>query len=983
MRKWKTFLVPLVAAPYLLFLFGCCPPFCRPSPEPKPESKYRLSPPTVNAPLYECATAVTVAGFVPGAKIDIYANGVSLIGSGVSDAPWGQSFPVTPPLSAGQVITATQSVGGDTSAPSKGVTVVDYFALHPEGLRKPVLDTPIHDCGGAIGVRNLVEGGLLEVFADAHSVGSASGCGAGQWLFVNPLFAKGQKIDATETLCAKVSPRADAQSVIDAPSTLPAPVVEDIYEGGKYCTVGNIANNAMVKVYDGSHQIAGHYCSGGRQIFRMNPQPAAGDSVTAVQLLCLVTSDPSDPTIVKPCSELPAPKVKPICTGDDFIIVSGTVVDARIKIYANGSLVGDGGGTKINLTRTLMGGEVITATQSLGSCTSPASFAVAVGSGSVRQGELLTMKNGNTFFEAESGETPIRGLVYTRGTGCAPYFAVKAGSLQGAVVHIEDSKGRKAATIQLAQHGGYWDGAWNWASPLWQNIPDEIPVGEYKATLKMTLSTGTVSSETMVFYVIFSPSEVTAPEEFALSDKGEVGIWFYPPGSGKSRATVYYLHPDDERIFGQAIKLVNGQTSAYDSSKLLMDWVVPQQSSYCSGGPLPATATKRFVYSICTSENDVLDLLARTDRLAQCADCANMFVALLRAVGIPSHPATGDAAAEHGAISWGFDTWSEARVRGPLGEQWYVYHPHDPPLGYGPVSQLDFGTNHPWANKRVNDLVIMAEPTWNATEVADAADDVTFGYNTACQEPDQSFTHVKGWLKHLCLASGWGMGYWGKGHWTCSPPKSRGVDIRLDRDAYTVGEEIRLTVTVRNVTDNEIRSVAEISVADDDPWTKQWPDRDLFHATEKITLKPGQEETFAKSFRLPLALSADHNHMIVVKIPGVAAFFTVKDFSVSPLFTWKLSLPRQAKLDEPFAAVLELTNGSGTDIQGLRMGARLPRHVEGRLVEKVPRSIPAGGRVSARWDLRAVSPSAATQLMFTVETENGGSIKIVEGIDVR
>jgi hypothetical protein len=365
---------------FILHLGGCCPPFC-PPPPPEPDGKTRLSPPTVNEPLYACATAVTVEGYVPRAKIDIYANGTTLIGGGISDSPWGQSFSVNPPLSVGQRITATQTFGSDTSSQSKEVVVVSFFEIHPEGLPKPNLKTPLYNCGGAIAVHNLGPGGLLQVYADGNSVGKVDGCGAGQWLFVTPQFVKDQKVYANEKLCETTGPKSDEATVLEAPSSLPAPTVEEVYEGGKYCTVNNITNGAMVEMYNGTLKIAGHYCSGGGQVFRLNPQPAAGDRLTATQKLCDIRSDSSDPTVVKPCSELPAPKVLPVCIGNEYVIITGAVIDSRILIYADGSLIGNGGGTKINLFRPVVAGEKITATQSLGTCTSAASVPVEVKSG--------------------------------------------------------------------------------------------------------------------------------------------------------------------------------------------------------------------------------------------------------------------------------------------------------------------------------------------------------------------------------------------------------------------------------------------------------------------------------------------------------------------------------------------------------------------------------------------------------------------------
>ncbi|MCP5057729.1 MAG: hypothetical protein GY937_13535 [bacterium] len=922
---------------------------------------------------------MTVEGFVPGAKIAIYANGSVLLGGDVSDSPWGQSFSVTPDLVAGQDITATQTVGSDTSAPSKAVEVRDYFKEHPAGLTKPEITEPLHDCGGAISVDNLVPGGLLEVFADGTLVGDAAGCGAGQWTFVTPVFAKGQQVHARETLCTEVSPNSDKVQVLADPSPLPAPTVGDVYDGSTHVAVHNIVNGAMVTVQNGPTQIAGHYCAGGGQIFKLSPAPAAGDELTAMQKLCADPS-PRGTTTVKPCTDLPAPRVMPICVGDHFATVGGTALDSRIRVYANGNLVGDGGGTRINLTATMAGGEMITATQSLGTCVSPSSSAVKVGEGAVRTRHRLTMKNGHEFFVAETGEQAIEGLVYPRGKNCAPAFiANKLDGAESVNVQIIAPSGDAAATVPLVASGALWVGAWDWTSTLWTAVPQGIPVGRYLAKL---IVDGTAAEE-MRFYVIFNPSEVNAREEYALSDKGEVAPWFYPPKGGQSRAKPYYLHPDDARIFDEAMQLVNKQTSAYQASSLLMDWVVPQGSDYCDeGGGYPSTVTKRFVYSICTSESDTLDLLARSDKLAQCADSAAMFAALLRAVGIPAHPTTGDAAREQGAINWGFDTWTEARLDGPAGEQWYVFHPHDPPNGYGPVSQLSFGMNHQWAKKSVNDVTIFAKESWDPMEVADGDSDVKMTYGTPCKEPDQSFTLIRSWIQHICTSSSYGQGYWGKGHWTCSPPKNSIVRAEVARTEHRPGDTVELTVVVENTAGERMDETLEIAVVEDVPQTKRWPDRTLKSWTERVRLRPGKTQSFARKVHLPQDAAGDHVFAVVASMPEVKDAYAITEFSVAPAFEWTLDAPKSASIGGEFDVKLTLQNSGQTAIRKVTAAADVPLHIEANPGFEGEAMIEPGTRKTLSWTMRVLSRSAVTQLRLRVKSENGGSIEIVHAMQI-
>lgn len=359
----------------MVMLQSCVP---HPPPGPPPHGE-RLSPPIVEPPLYKCATAVAVEGFVPGATIDIYdydpdTNVWTRIGGGISDAPWGQSFSVSPDLKDGHEITATQTHSGFTSGNSKKVPVEDYFQTHDK-LTIPIQNIPIYDCGGALGVRNLVKGGRLEVNvvgSNQNPVGSANGCGIAQWVFINPNFETGEEVYSVETLCGQKGPGSDTETVQSVELlTLPNPVIGDSHEGGRYVSVSNITNGALVWVTNETKQmeVAKHHCSGGKQRFKLNPIPDYNDKLSATQKLCDKISKSLNQSIVQPCSELPRPTVHPICVEDPYITVSGTVPDAQIRIYLYGNtMIGNGGGNHIVPWINLSVGMPITATQELENC---------------------------------------------------------------------------------------------------------------------------------------------------------------------------------------------------------------------------------------------------------------------------------------------------------------------------------------------------------------------------------------------------------------------------------------------------------------------------------------------------------------------------------------------------------------------------------------------------------------------------------------
>ena len=63
--------------------------------------------------------------------------------------------------------------------------------------------------------------------------------------------------------------------------------------------------------------------------------------------------------------------------GDEFIIVLDSIPGARIRVYdASGAEIADSSGTIIATRRAVVAGEILTAVQDVGSCTSSTAFQV-------------------------------------------------------------------------------------------------------------------------------------------------------------------------------------------------------------------------------------------------------------------------------------------------------------------------------------------------------------------------------------------------------------------------------------------------------------------------------------------------------------------------------------------------------------------------------------------------------------------------------
>src|SRR5215469_545074 len=129
-----------------------------------PVDERNLSAPIVDLPIRECALAVHVSGFVPKAKIQVFA-GSEEVGSDTPFVSYGD-IKLTRPLVLKEIITAKQTVGAVSSAASDPVTVENY----PK-LTTPVVGPVIYACGIGVPVSNLVASTHLDV-SDISAPGS-------------------------------------------------------------------------------------------------------------------------------------------------------------------------------------------------------------------------------------------------------------------------------------------------------------------------------------------------------------------------------------------------------------------------------------------------------------------------------------------------------------------------------------------------------------------------------------------------------------------------------------------------------------------------------------------------------------------------------------------------------------------------------------------------------------------------------------------
>jgi hypothetical protein len=332
-----------------------------------------LSPPWLGEPLYQCATAVTVFGFVAHAEIHLEIEGsvaVTIV-AGFPE-PVGETIALPSPLVAGQSLRVRQQAGGITSPwSSPPVVVRDHTADYPAGPPRPQIDpAPVLHCGSRTRVTNLLGGGNVWIAADGTEVGRIDGCATpGQGVNVNPFYGPGQRVRAHFELCGDQSP--PSVEHIPQPGPLPPPVpgFDTVYDGGEQLRINGIANGARVSVSRGGVPLGTYRCWGGALLLGLNPSFSTGESFKASQQLC-----PTDPpsgtgtTTVQPCTSLPAPGVGPVQAGATRITVTSSVPGAQILVYRNFVQVGLGSAPIVYLTQALVAGDTVHVLQQLPGC---------------------------------------------------------------------------------------------------------------------------------------------------------------------------------------------------------------------------------------------------------------------------------------------------------------------------------------------------------------------------------------------------------------------------------------------------------------------------------------------------------------------------------------------------------------------------------------------------------------------------------------
>jgi hypothetical protein len=333
-----------------------------------------LSPPIVGAPLYQCAKAVVVYGFCPGARLDLEVNG-SIVLAGVPAGfpqPQGALLTIPAPLVAGDIVRARQKSAGLTSGWSSPVTAKDHTQDYPDGPPRPQIDpAPVYECGSRTGVNNLLTGCDVWITANAVEVGKVQGAAPHQGVNVTPDYGLGEEVRAWAMMCKDPSPPSLAYTTIVPPNPLPTPGIDPAYEGSQQIRVNNLVNGARFEVSLNGASLGVWRTWGYAHLVGLSAPLGAGDTLSVIQRMC--PGDPPSPpgdTVVLPCSALPAPQVAPIQCGDNSVTITQVATGATAKVYINNVKAGEGGGPVVTLSAAVKHGDTIDVLQTVGKCVS-------------------------------------------------------------------------------------------------------------------------------------------------------------------------------------------------------------------------------------------------------------------------------------------------------------------------------------------------------------------------------------------------------------------------------------------------------------------------------------------------------------------------------------------------------------------------------------------------------------------------------------
>lgn len=920
-----------------------------------------LSPPFVSSPIYECAEAVHVSGFVPHATVRVWAAGSELL---ADDAPvFGfADMPLKRALKVGESITATQTVNSIDSAQSPIPVIVQPL---DEGLvktKKPDVGDDLYECGIVVPVGNLVPSVRVHVTEDGNLVGNMPVAKEWHPVITSPLHAGGS-VEAQQFACEGTDHEiqgmmSDPVAAKAAPVPTPPPGVDaaSLIVGNDTVTLTKLLVGAGARITDRGNVVSsGWFATGPANWFPIDTPLEAASEIQAVQELCGNVSDPSDP--VKPEGELQRPiVVGPICEGTQFVIVRDTTINANVVVLRNGNPAAYGGAgpgdviLALGSNATLSAGDTITAIQYVGSTFSQTSAPVTVSSSI--PAPVIEIHGGHPFFFAKAGEQAIDGPVFPRGAGSGPSIRVQSCCEKTPEIEVLDPDGNHLDTLAASPlFPGYDVATWGWTKDGSLIATGDLPVGRYTVIARSECDQ---EEGRATFYVIFDPAEVNGPPRFSFDP---TAVWF-GTGYNSISGLHYYLHESDIRVFSIAINAVNGMTDAYAAAE-----------------KVARAEEALFSYSLNYHTQDVVQLIT-TFNEAQCADDAACLTALLRSVGIPAHPVTADAGLETDVAGWTFDTWIEFLTTHNGSTDWLIFHPHQYP-GMTAEDRSTFGSTRGVAVESTNDVIVMANESWVMADLDDSTSDVTYGRNS-CGEPNQVISTAS-WVDELCE-----QGYWAPSHWDCAgmaPMSARIGEIYIEeRPSFGAVVRGRIRLPARGRDEKEREAPVRIELIAHRREGKSFVDDErVVEGRARIGRVRGRREI---PFELDVPRRLPPGRDLYVRVLAGDRQVGLRPIELPALLDARLDVPRRIQVGEEFEIRATITNRSAESIDWAEAELMVPWAIvvdgEAQRIDELR----SHGRRVVTWRAHAVAEIPSGVIWLAVAAALGSGADVREHVEV-
>lgn len=323
--------------------------------------------PTIRSQVSECSQHILTEGNFSGATVKVYQNGAIQIGQGVANSSqhW-VAIDAGVALQQGDTITATQTLGPDTSPPTPEPKEVQGAPANPPA---PIYKTHLYGCASCLWLGGMVSGATYTVIgqnqgtlADEVRANGTSSGGSSHVPLNQPLW-NGERLKANEDACGIPSGFANSQPAEQYPlNKLPPPKVDgpfykcdtNIY--GSDCVEGFFVwmrreQNAVLIQEDDSCSLGGAnfratpILDEGEDVFMWLASKGKGDDEGDDR--CPTRSDDSATETVLGLASVPPPHViEPLCADGVVVTLSKLRPGAKVIITHDGvEYIGQATGT--------------------------------------------------------------------------------------------------------------------------------------------------------------------------------------------------------------------------------------------------------------------------------------------------------------------------------------------------------------------------------------------------------------------------------------------------------------------------------------------------------------------------------------------------------------------------------------------------------------------------------------------------------------